>query len=48
MNKTQEDIIDLFSNEISKKEKKEKKKMEKFKKNEIQKWTQPGRGGHST
>lgn len=37
MNKTQEDIVDLFSNEISKKEKKEKKKIEKFKKKEEKK-----------
>lgn len=37
MNKTQEDIVDLFSTEISKKEKKEKKKIEKFKKKEEKK-----------
>ena len=37
MNKTQEDIVDLFSTEISKKEKIEKKKIEKFKKKEEKK-----------
>ena len=37
MNNTEENIIDLFSNEVNKKKKKEQKKIEKFKKKEEKK-----------
>lgn len=37
MNNTQENIIDLFSNEVNKKKKREQKKIEKFKKKEERK-----------